>query len=65
MTSSMLSLAEHFGDLEDPRVKHLVNHQLLGINIMAICAFICGADGWTDVALFGQEREGRWPVCYW
>lgn len=51
-----VSLAEHFGALEDPRVEHLTDHKLLDIITIAICAIICGAETWKDMALFGQER---------
>lgn len=50
------SLSEHFAGLEDPRAKHLNDHKLIDIIIIAICAVICGAEGWTDVELFGNER---------
>ena len=52
------SLAEHFGTLEDPRAEHLTEHKLLEIILIAICAVICGAETWTDVELFGNERLG-------
>lgn len=52
------SIIEHFGDLEDPRW-HNKTHQLLDILVIAICAAICGADGWGDVELFGKTRE-KW-----
>ena len=51
-----VSLAEHFGALEDPRVEHLTDHKLLDIITVAICAIICGAETWKDMAMFGQER---------
>jgi predicted transposase YbfD/YdcC len=51
-----VSLTEHFADLEDPRAKHLTDHKLLDIVMIAICAVICGAESWTDVELFGNER---------
>lgn len=50
------SLAEHFGTLEDPRVGYLVEHKLLDILMVAICAVICGAETWKDMELFGNER---------
>jgi predicted transposase YbfD/YdcC len=52
------TLAEHFGSLEDPRAQHLTDHKLLEIIILAICGVICGAAGWTEVELFGNERLG-------
>lgn len=51
------SLTEHFAGLEDPRAEHLVDHQLVDIVIIAICGVICGAETWTDIELFGQERR--------
>lgn len=56
MTIVGASLAEHFADLEDPRAEHLTDHKLLDIIMVAICAVICGAESWTDVELFGNER---------
>lgn len=32
-------------------------HELLDILVIAICAAICGADGWEDVETFGKTRE--------
>lgn len=56
MTNVGTSLAEHFAELEDPRAEHLTDHKLLDIIMIAICAVICGAESWTDVELFGNER---------
>ena len=52
------SIIEHFAELEDPRWYN-TTHQLLDILVIAICAAICGADGWGDVELFGKTRE-KW-----
>lgn len=56
MKGAGASLAEHFSSLEDPRAEHLIDHKLLEIILIAICAIICGAETWTDVELFGTER---------
>ena len=56
MSTIGATLAEHFGSLEDPRVRHLTDHTLMEIIIIAICGVICGAETWTDIELFGQER---------
>lgn len=56
MKETGASLAEHFGSLKDPRAEHLIDHKLLEIILIAICAVICGAETWTDVELFGTER---------
>jgi len=49
-------IGEHFGELEDPRGDNKW-HRLLDIVVIAICAAICGADGWTDVELFGRAKH--------
>jgi predicted transposase YbfD/YdcC len=51
------SLSEHFASLEDPRTEHLIDHKLMDIIIIAVCGVICGAETWTDIELFGQERR--------
>jgi predicted transposase YbfD/YdcC len=51
------SLAKHFGELPDPRTGNAKMHNFLEILIIAICAVICGADGWSDVELFGKNKK--------
>ncbi len=46
-----------FGVLEDPRIDRCNRHQLL--DIIAICAVICGADSWVYVEMFGKNKEER------
>lgn len=53
-----VSLTNHFRQVRDPR-QHQVDHLLLEIIIIAICAVICGADDWVEVAEFGQAKE-KW-----
>ena len=38
------SLLAHFERREDPRVEYLVEHRLIDIMALTICAVICGAD---------------------
>jgi len=52
------SIAEHFGQVKDPR-QHKVDHLLIEIITIAICGVICGADSWEEVAQFGQAKE-KW-----
>ena len=52
-----LSLRDHFADLPDPRIDRTKRHGLLDIVTIALCAVICGADSWVDVALFGHAKE--------
>ena len=51
------SISEHFETLTDPRRDHLKQHGLLDIVAITLCAAICGADGWVDVATFGRVKE--------
>lgn len=48
---------EHFGDLPDPRIERSKQHKLIDIVVIAICAVICGADDWVEVAMFGEAKE--------
>jgi len=50
------SIQQHFGGLRDPRIDRCKRHQLLDILVIAICAVICGADDWTEVAAFGEAK---------
>src|SRR5512144_3100323 len=50
------SISDHFASLEDPRIDRTKRHQLLDIIVIAICAIICGADDWVEVALFGNAK---------
>jgi len=51
------SLLEHFADLTDPRVDRTKLHQLLDVLVIAMCATICGAEGWEDFAEFGKAKQ--------
>lgn len=51
------SMVRHFGDLQDPRTGNAKAHIFLEILLIAICAVICGADGWSDVELFGKNKK--------
>ena len=45
-----------FGALPDPRA-HNVIHKLHDILVIAVCAVICGADGWVEVEEFGLSKQ--------
>ncbi len=51
------SLLAHFADLTDPRVDRTKLHQLLDILVIAMCATICGAEGWEDFTEFGKAKQ--------
>jgi predicted transposase YbfD/YdcC len=50
------SLLDHFRDLADPRAEHLLEHQLIDIIGLTICAVICGADSWVDIENYGKAK---------
>jgi len=52
-----VSLWEHFRGLEDPRAEHLIEHKLLDIIALTLCAVICGAESWVEVELYGRTKE--------
>ncbi len=51
------SISAHFEALTDPRRDHTKAHALLDIVAITLCAVICGADGWVDVATFGRVKK--------
>jgi predicted transposase YbfD/YdcC len=51
------SIVIFFRDLPDPRKPLGKRHLLSDILTIALCAVICGADGWSDVAEFGRSKE--------
>jgi predicted transposase YbfD/YdcC len=51
------SIQAHFGNIDDPRRSYLNEHPLINIITIALCAVIAGAEGWTDVEMFGQQKQ--------
>lgn len=56
MEEPAITIGEHFADVEDPRIDRTKLHQLLDIITIAVCAAICGADGWVAVEEFGKAK---------
>jgi len=50
-------IIQHFTKIKDPRIDRTKYHQLMDILVIAILAVICGADGWTDIELFGKSKN--------
>ena len=50
------SIVACFAGMEDPRYAHLCLHKLIDILVIAICAVICGADNWVEIAAFGRAK---------
>jgi len=55
-TAPTATLEQHFAELTDPRDTDIIGHKLLDIVMLAICAIIGGADGWTDIEAFGLAK---------
>lgn len=58
------SITKYFEELQDPRTGNAKAHIFPEILIIAICAVICGADGWSDVELFGKTKKD-WQKRFW
>ena len=55
--SAFPTLVECLSDLPDPRVERTRLHNLMDILVIAICAVLCGAEGWDDMAAFGVAKQ--------
>ena len=51
-----ITLIDHFTNLTDPRVDRTKEHKLIDIVVIAICAVICGADGWVGMETYGKAK---------
>ncbi len=51
-----ITIADHFSDLEDPRIERTKRHKLIDIITITICAVICNADGWTEIEMYGKSK---------
>lgn len=54
-----LEIFSHFQQVEDPRVDRTKLHSLYEMIVMALCAALCGAEGWVDVERFAKSQR-RW-----
>lgn len=53
-----LALTTVFADLPDPRIETANKlHPLTDTLVIATCAVIAGADGWEEIAEYGQSKE--------
>ena len=55
---SVRHLVEEFSALEDPRCGGKIEHRLIDILVIAVCAVIAGAESWEDIALYGRSKIG-------
>ncbi len=57
MARPAIAIAKHFSRLRDPRRQHGKRHLLIDILVIALCAVICGANDWQEIAAFGRRRH--------
>lgn len=53
----IISLADALISIHDPRIDRTKKHKLVDILIIALCATVCGVEGWEEVEIFAEERE--------
>jgi len=53
-SSSTCNLKAHFQQLADPRIGRAKRHELLDLVMIAVCAMLCGAESFTEMAAFGR-----------
>lgn len=53
---SVAAIFDHFETLTDPRLDRNKLHLLQEMVVVALCATICGAEGWADVERFGNNK---------
>lgn len=51
------TITKHFASLPDPRGGNALQHALGDILVIALCAIICGADGWVEVEAWGNAKR--------
>jgi len=49
------AISNYFTNIEDPR-KYNIQHTLIDIITITICALICGAQNWGDVEQYGKSK---------
>lgn len=54
---SLVLLLNHFASIDDPRREYLIEHKLLDIIAITICAVICGAENWVEIEEYGCSKQ--------
>jgi predicted transposase YbfD/YdcC len=57
MAKAKLPIGVFFSTLPDPRVERTRKHSLLDIVVISILSVICFAEGWDDMADWGEHNE--------
>src|ERR687889_1320932 len=53
---SIESLVRHLSAVGDPRCQGKIEHRLIDILVIAVCAVIACAESWNDIALYGRSK---------
>src|SRR5580698_10610669 len=55
-TKQKLGILGYLIHVTDPRKQTAVEHKLIDILAIAICAVISGGDGWDDIEQYGKQK---------
>ena len=50
-------IEKHFSPIKDPRAQHSIEHLLLDMIVLTLCAVICGANDWHAVQEHGETKK--------
>jgi len=53
---SIEKLGQYLVGVEDPRCSGKVEHRLVEVLVVAVCAVIACAESWDDIALYGRSK---------
>lgn len=53
----------YFKVIRDPRVERTKKHRLESLLFIAVCGVVCGAESWTEIQEFGEEKR-EWLSRY-
>ncbi len=55
-TTAIRTIQEHFSNVEDPRTEYLIEHDLIEMIFIALCAVISSAENWVDVVNWAEGK---------
>lgn len=58
-----VAIGQYVATVDDPRMDRTKAHAFRDSIIIAMCAVICGADGWVEVEACGKTKQD-WPVPF-
>jgi predicted transposase YbfD/YdcC len=61
-TATSRNLKNQFAPLTDPRVGRAKRHELLDLLLIAVCAMLCGAEGFTEIAELSRCKTDRFKT---